>query len=630
VTLVQHTPPRRILVIDDNESIHDDFRKILTTARNVDGFEAARTALFGEAFVPVYARPHFQVDSALQGDDGVRQTVAARAAGIPFQVAFVDMRMPPGWSGLQTIETLWAVDDRIQTVICTAYSDELLSDLAQRLGNSHRLLVLKKPFDPVELQQLAAALCEKWSAETTARERMKELDRLVAERTAQVAQAALHDALTGLPNRAQGLMRVEACVQHAQRRPGMHFAVLVVDLDRFVLVNTTIGHDAGDQVLLEVVSRLRACLRSADALCTSTVASRLDGGRFMILLEDLRETPDSARVAQRILDRLAEPYQAAGQEIFITSSIGIATNDRGYLRAEDMLRDADSARARVSAAGGGIYAMFDGAAQAAVKSRLAFESSLRAAIRDEIIEVHYQPVVRTADGGLLGFEALVRWNDPELGRVSPADLIAVAEDSSIIHSLGALVFRMACRQQRQWREMLGDAGGSIVSVNLSPKQLAHPNLLQRMIEIMQDTNVRPEWMSLEITESALMVDPDAAAATLARLRATGMSLQLDDFGTGYSSLSRLHCLPLDVLKVDRSFVQDICTRREHVQILEAVNSIARAFDMKVTVEGVETAEQLAIVRRLDIDQAQGYLFGKPMPPQEATQLLRRHSAAGVR
>jgi predicted signal transduction protein with EAL and GGDEF domain len=381
-------------------------------------------------------------------------------------------------------------------------------------------------------------------------------------------------------------------------------------------------------MLLEAVARLRDCLRSAEKLGTSAIASRLDGVRFMVLLEDLRETSDSARIAQRILDRLSEPFSADGQEVFIDNSIGVATSDHGYERAEDMLRDADSARGRAVAAGGGIYAMFDGAAQAAVKRRLGMESALRTAIRDERIEVHYQPVVRIPDGGLLGFEALVRWNDPEMGRVSPADLIAVAEDTPIIHSLGALVFRMACLQQREWHDALGATSG-VVSVNLSPKQLAHPGLLQNLTGIMRDTRVRPEWMSLEITESALMADPDAAAVTLARLRDTGMTLQLDDFGTGYSSLSRLHRLPLDGLKVDRSFVQDICTRREHVQVLEAITSIARAFRMNVTVEGIETPEQLDIVRRLNIDRAQGYLFGKPMPPEDATRLLRRRVTAGV-
>jgi len=628
VSTTQRPLSRRILIIDGDESIHREFRQILTASGRREQAAAPDAVASNSTFVPADARPHFELESAFQGDDGVRQAVAARATGRPFQVAFVDMQKPPGWSGLQTIETLWAVDSRIQTVVCAADSDEPLNDLADRLGNSHRLLVLKKPFDPLEVRQLAAALCEKWTAELAASARMEELDRLVAERTAQIEQAALHDMLTGLANRTQGLVRVEACIQRAQRRTGMHFAVLVIDLDRFEMVNTTIGHTAGDRVLLEVVSRLRTCLRSADALCASAVASRIDGARFMILLEDLRETSDSARVAQRILDRLAEPFRSGGQEFFISSSIGIATSDHQYLRADDMLRDADSARAQATAAGGGIYAMSDGAAQAAVKSRLAVESALRAAVRDEIIEVHYQPVVRTADGGLLGFEALVRWTDRKLGRVSPVDIIAVAEDSSIIHSLGALVFRMACRQQRQWREAVGSAAG-VVSVNLSPKQLAHPGLLQRLMEIMRETNVRPEWMSLEITESALMADPDAAAVTLAQLRDTGVSLQLDDFGTGYSSLSRLHRLPLDVLKVDRSFVQDICTRHEHVQVLEAVTSIARAFNMQVTVEGVETPEQLAIVRRLDIDRAQGYLFGKPMPPQEALQLVRRSSTAGV-
>lgn len=547
---------------------------------------------------------------------------AALAANAPYMVAFCDMRMPPGWDGPTTIKRLWKADPALQVVICTAYADGSLDEIAGELGNCDRLLILKKPCDSPEILQMATTLCEKWIAERAARMKMDELERLVQERTAEIEHAMLHDKLTGLPNRTLLHMRLETCIQRRLRKSDQKFAILFLDFDRFKLVNDSLGHEVGDLLLIEVAGRLRDALRATDIVAQSGTASRLGGDEFIVLLEDLKEEHDAARVANRLLEVLGEPYVLDGQQLHLTASIGIATSDRGYECAGDMIRDADTAMYRAKAAGRARYVMFDRVMHEEVKSRLSLETELRRAVHGDEITVHYQPIIRVCDESLSGFEALVRWTHPQRGAIGAPELIAVAEDTGLILPLSLNVLNQACRQLRAWCDAYPDARELMMSVNLSRKQLIDPELVKKIEQTLARWGIDPRRMVLEITETAIIEDREAALRVFDALKSMGVWLHLDDFGTGYSSLSCLYQLPISGLKIDRQFIHSICALDEHRVVLQSLVNIARAFKLQLVAEGVETTEQFELLQSLGVDFVQGYLMGRPTPHATAEALLR--------
>jgi diguanylate cyclase (GGDEF)-like protein/PAS domain S-box-containing protein len=438
---------------------------------------------------------------------------------------------------------------------------------------------------------------------------------------------SVHDALTGLPNRALFYDRVDRCVARAQRRPDYKFAVLFLDLDRFKVINDSLGHAAGDHMLTTISDRLRRCLRGNDSISRkeSTVA-RMGGDEFTILLDDLADDGDVIRVAERIQSAMRLPMEFEGHEISTTASIGIVTVCDEHKTAKDLLRDADVAMYRAKTAGKARYVVFNTTMHQAAMGRLRLENDLRHAIeRDELV-LHYQPIVTIADQELAGFEALVRWQqDGKL--VSPMDFIPVAEDTGLIVPIGAWVLKEACRQLREW-DALHPGTALTMSVNLSRRQLTDPALPGQVSKILADTGVAPARLKLEITESAVMEDPAAAKVVLDQIRALGISLHMDDFGTGHSSLSCLHQFPIDGLKIDRCFVRNIAGEKDHVTVLTAIVALARGLGVKVVAEGIERAEELAIVQSLGCDYGQGYYFAKPMASDKAGEFIaQRYRAA---
>jgi len=634
-------------VIDDNESIQADFRKVLLPDERVSALAAAKAALFGSTpRTPVSGRDgapaaeasrtaavprRFEVDCCSDGQRGVQQAKEACESGAPYLVAFVDMRMPGGWDGLTTIRHLWRADPRIEVVICTAYSDHSHEQIMEDLGPSDRLLLLKKPFDNIEVVQLAVTLSEKWLAARAAGLKREELEHLVQERTTEIEHAMLHDRLTGLPNRTLMQARLENCIQRRQRHPNERFAILFLDFDQFKLINDSFGHEVGDVLLIEMANRLRDALRGSDAVCRGGLASRMGGDEFVVLIEDLREERDAARVVERLLAALAGPYTVEGQALCISASVGIATSDRNYERAADMIRDADTAMYRAKAAGRNRYVMFDRQMHREVMTRLCLEAALRRDVQDRPLALHYQPVVRVADGRISGFEALLRWTHPEHGLVPATEVINIAEDTGLIHPLSLNVLRAACEQLRAWQDRPTDPSGQgvtqrslqplMVSVNLSRRLFIDPELVENIRKVIQDAGIPPNTLILEITESAAMDNRARAAAMLEELKDLGIWLHLDDFGTGYSSLSCLFELPLSGLKIDRAFTERVAQRSEYAVVLEAIVRIARAFHLQVVAEGIETTEEFQLVRDLGIDFAQGYLLGRPLPAEEAFAFL---------
>ena len=443
------------------------------------------------------------------------------------------------------------------------------------------------------------------------------VDRNLVE--AEVRHRALHDPLTGLPNRALALDRLEGALAR-RRRDGRAVAVLLADLDQFKLVNDSLGHAAGDDLLIALAPRLHDAVRPSD-----TVA-RLGGDEFLVVCEQLDGAHEAIRVAERVAQAINQPIVLSAGEHFITASIGIAVAESADALPEDLLRDADAAMYRAKERGRGRYELFDDVLRKRVLLRLRTENELRRALEHGELRVVYQPVVELATGSLTAVEALVRWQHPQRGLLDPVDFIPVAEDSGLIGALGDWVLTTACRDGATWQDRFPRAEPLLVCVNASARQLANAAFPARVADAMSRYGLAPGSLALEITESVLMEEAHAPVTVLASLREYGLRLMLDDFGTGYSSLAYLKRFPLDVLKIDRSFIAGLGRDEEDSAIVAAIIQMARTLGLTVVAEGVERPEQLERLRELDCDRVQGRLIAEPMPAADVERLMASATA----
>ncbi|WOD37059.1 putative bifunctional diguanylate cyclase/phosphodiesterase [Nodosilinea sp. E11] len=439
---------------------------------------------------------------------------------------------------------------------------------------------------------------------------------------AQLEHNALHDALTHLPNRALFLDRLQQAIDRSRRSPEFGFAIMLLDLDRFKSINDTLGHLLGDQLLVAIAPRLQTHLRSID-----TVA-RLGGDEFAVLLEDITDVAVACRTAERIVDDLAPPFMVGNHELLITASIGIVMSSIPYEQTTDLLRDADIAMYRAKARGGSDYELFDLAMHRQARQLMQREHALRHAIAHNELQVHYQPIVSLATYEVTSLEALVRWQKPNGELIYPDQFIALAEEMGIITSIDQWVLREACQQLQAWQQMgkgawvlanehltrqidSTDPPPSIsINVNLSSHHFAQKNLLDTFVSILQDTGMGGHQLKLEVTESIFIKNAKEAAAILKQLKQLNVQICLDDFGTGYSSFSYLHQFPIDIVKIDRSFIQDIDTDAEKLEIVRAMVGLCHTLDMAVTAEGIATPQQRDILQDLGCEFGQGYLFAR--------------------
>ena len=441
------------------------------------------------------------------------------------------------------------------------------------------------------------------------------ISRVLEETKEHFRHAAFHDSLTGLPNRAMFTELLKAEIENSKRRGDGHmFAVLFLDLDRFKNINDSLGHTHGDLLLVAFAERLERTLRPVDTL------ARFGGDEFAILLSGMSDATDAVRVAQRISEELSQPFVLDKNSAFATSSIGIALSSSGYDRPEDILRDADTAMYRAKENGKARYEVFDHGMHARAVSRLQLESDLRQAVEQKEFCIHYQPIVSLQTGRLAGFEALVRWNHPRRGLVSPANFIPVAEETGLIVPIGEWVLQEACRHIRECQETHPAHRALSLSVNLSARQVAQPDLLDRIKDALETSKLNPHCLKLEITESVVMENAEAAALMFKQLRSLGVQLSIDDFGTGYSSLSYLHRFPLNYLKIDRSFVSRLTTDNDNA-IVRTISTLARNLGMEVIAEGIETEEQYQQLKILGCEYGQGFLFSHPVDNQGVLHLL---------
>jgi diguanylate cyclase (GGDEF)-like protein/PAS domain S-box-containing protein len=443
-----------------------------------------------------------------------------------------------------------------------------------------------------------------------------------------ITEGKVADALTGLPNRILFMDRLSRAIYRKKRRPDTLFAVLFLDLDRFKDINDSLGHLVGDELLIAVAKRLEASTRATDSVGRfmpppHTVA-RFGGDEFTILLDNIKHLPDATLVAERLQFALAQPFYIEGHEIYTSVSIGIVADSTGYERAEDLLRDADTAMYQAKSLGRSRYQVFDAAMRENVVQRLQLETDLQKAAEREEYRAYYQPIVSLTTGRVCGFEVLVRWQHACRGLISPGDFIGVAEETGLIVPMGRFVLQESCRQLREWQDRYPHNPPLMVSVNLSGKEFMEAELVDQVAQSLKDTGIDPASLKLEITESRIMEKPEAAAARLLQLRALGICLAIDDFGTGYSSLSYLHSFPVTTLKVDRAFVGRIGVGGENLEIVRTIVTLAHNLGLDVIAEGVETPEQLAYLKSLGCEYGQGYLFAKPLDAVEAEILLAQN------
>jgi diguanylate cyclase (GGDEF)-like protein len=478
--------------------------------------------------------------------------------------------------------------------------------VAPRIWQSWEIDLLKQLSGQVAIAVQQSELYQQSQNELSERKRAE----------AQLLRQAFHDALTGLPNRALFLDQLKQAIRSSKQQSESTFALLFLDFDRFKVVNDSLGHEIGDQFLKQQAHILKNCIRPSD-----TVA-RLGGDEFIILLNGVQALSQATAVAERIQQAFKVPCQLGGCRISTSVSIGIVLSSPEYEQPEDLIRDADAA-------------MYQAKAQGKALRQLHLEADLRRAVEQQEFLLHYQPIVSLSTGRLTGFEALVRWQHPQKGLISPAEFIPIAEETGLIVSIGHWVLWEACTQLKQWQEQLklpqdieamaGSASPLTVSVNLSAKQFAQPNLVEQIHRVLSETGLDASSLRLEITESVIMENIDLVAEKLLPLRSLGIEFYIDDFGTGYSSLSYLQRLPVDALKIDRSFISRLGTSEENLEIVRTIVSLAQNLKMNVIAEGIETAEQLAELQALNCGggQGQGYFFSKPLDTQAATALITR-------
>jgi diguanylate cyclase (GGDEF)-like protein/PAS domain S-box-containing protein len=454
-----------------------------------------------------------------------------------------------------------------------------------------------------------------------------------------LAHNSFHDGLTNLANRALLLDRLGRALATSKRHAEFKFAVLFIDIDGFKVFNDSLGHTAGDALLIQIARRLSACLRRVDTISRQRLGegdepvledntlARPGGDEFAVLAEELRDPSDAIRVAERIQQKLALPFDVDGHEIVITASIGIAFSNPSA-EAEDVLRDAEIAMYRAKHTGKARCEVFDNAMHAGALKRLQLETDMRRGVSLGEFHVYYQPIVSMQNGQIVGFEALTRWHSPK-GLVMPNDFIPVANETGIILAINRQLLIEACRQLRSWQQLFPSDPPLSLSVNISPKQFAQADLASQIGQLLQESGMDPRCVDLEITETIAMADAERSAGVLAQLKALGVGLDIDDFGTGYSSLSRLQRFPVDALKIDRAFVSHMDSDKETYEIVRIIVMLAHNLGLRVVAEGVETQAQLDLLRQVGCERAQGYLFSKPVDHQTILKLLEANRSDSV-
>jgi diguanylate cyclase (GGDEF)-like protein len=591
---------RAIVCVDDERtvllSLRDQLSRILDNAYDIELAESAKEAI--------------DLFTELAQDS------------IEVALVLCDQTMP-NMDGVALLSQLHIQYPKTLKILLTGLAS--LDAIVQAVNHANLYRYMTKPWDETDLGLTVKEALRRYEQEqqladqNQALQRINlELQREIVERSRmeeQLAHDALHDTLTGLPNRAFLMKRLDGVIQMAQADSSYQFAVLFIDLDRFKIVNDSLGHTVGDEFLVTITHRLHHCLRSHD------MVARLGGDEFTVLIEKIGAPAEATQVAERILDTLCKPFSLKGYTLFPSASIGIVIGSHSYQSATDLLRDADLAMYKAKSTGRACYALFTTDLHTRIYKVLQIESDLRRALEQQEFILHYQPIVSLSMGKLIGFEALIRWQHPQDGFIPPYEFIEISEETGFIIPLGEWVLREACRQLHTWHQAFPQQADLIVSVNLSSKQLREPRLIEQIDCILAETGLAGRFLKLELTESMLVDDVQTVIQTLINIRAREIQLSIDDFGTGYSSLSYLPRFPINTIKIDRSFVSRMTSDTENLEIVRAIAMLAQSIDIEVIAEGVETLEQLLQLKTIGCEFGQGYWFSKPLDSLSIQQTI---------
>lgn len=727
----------RIIVIDDNPSIHYDFIKILKTESSSE-LDLLSSELFGNNKEKTEL-PQFEIDVASQGQEGVERIKEAIAQKRPYALAFVDIRMPPGWDGIETIKHIWELDQDIQIVICTAYSDYSWEETVAHLGKKDNLLILKKPFDNTSVRQLACALTTKWKLAEDSKNYTDNLQKQIQDRTLSLEKSlalvkstfesssdgilvinnegviidynsklinmlqipaeilyskqekdfinflksqitkpeefehnlkqihthpemiridvikfkngrvfdcysqphklndkiigyildfrditkralleqelqyqATHDPLTGLENRVQLIEKIKQAIK-TTNLSNTPFAILFIDFDRFKLVNDSLSHETGDELLIIAADRLKKAIRTEDSL------ARIGGDEFVIVMMNVNNNQDIECKVKQIIEIFQNPFILGDRKITLTASVGISIYPKDGETVTTLLRNADTAMYRAKSLKGNIFQFYDAKMSKESIDRLDQEMELRQAIQNEEFFLCYQPQVDIASEKLVAVEALIRWNHQKKGIILPIDFIPVAEETGLITEIGKWVLYAACKQNKIWQD---EGFAPIrVAVNITAQQFKQDNLVETVKKVLKETKLNPKYLELELTENVILSNREVIRI-VSELKEVGVIIAIDDFGTGYSSLSYLHKIPLDRLKIDSSFIQHIHSANDDEVIIRAVIAMAKNLNLEVLAEGVETSTQLNFLKKYQCNDVQGFYFSKPLTSTEVENYLK--------
>lgn len=734
----------KILIIDDNPAIHSDFIKILSTKNSAEHLEdtaldSFEKKMFGLKEKSESSLPKFRIVTATQGQDGVAKIAEALKDNDPYALAFVDIRMPPGWDGIETTKKIWQLDPNIQIVICTAYSDYTWEETIHQLGQRENLLILKKPFDSIAVRQLSCALTKKWQLLQESRDYTKLLETQVKERTQSLQESlsvtrgtleasadgilvmnnandlidynknlmrmfhipntmmakndanallhhiagqmenpddflkitqhlaskkndtatntlkynknqvveiytqpykiadkitgriwcfrditkralleeqlqyqATHDALTQLPNRILLAERLTQTISCARRNKTM-FCFLFFDLDRFKLINDSFSHIAGDKLLHEAAKRLQKVMRKEDIL------ARLGGDEFVAILESLANDTQAGKIANKLLQVFNKPFIVNGQEILVTPSIGIAVFPQDGQTFEELLRSADIAMYNAKEQGGNQFQYYSASLGEKSAARLQLETDMHRAIENKEFFLCYQPQLDLATQKLVSAEALIRWRHPEKGILLPINFIPLAEETGLILPIGEWVLREACKQNKRWQEL--GFPKIRVAVNIATKQLKQLNLAHIIKTILLETGLEPQYLELEITANVILTGGQTNNI-FAQLKKLGVHFALDDFGSGYTLLNHLKIFPIDRIKIDQSYINNINVNQADEVIIQAIITLAKNLKLDVIAEGVESKEQLEFLQSHQCNEIQGHYFCEPLAAPDFEQFLQ--------
>ncbi|MCH8248674.1 MAG: EAL domain-containing protein [Proteobacteria bacterium] len=615
---IQHTYSNRVLVVDDDQLIIDEYVRCLgedfESDRSTTTLSDLEKVLFGEE-TDEQGGAKFEVHSRNQGEAAVEAVADAIKAGSPYSIVFLDIRMPPGMDGIEAAKKIRLLDRNVNIVIVTGSVSPEPENLGKVIPPADKVFFFKKPFHSVECRQLAAALCGKWHSDRALRNANEELEKRVEERTAALQKIAYFDLVTKLPNQLLLIEELKALIEKAEDTIG-DTVVILFDIDRFSFINETMGYDAGTELLCSIGKRLTRTFCD-DSGRQNAVVGRFGADEFAILVPRIESESEIRDVTEIIRETVEAPFLINGRELFLTASIGVAWHPVHGRDAKSVFRCAEAAlhRSMRTLKGPITYYHSEMRYRARYKFDLAVE--FRKAIESGHICAHYQPQQCTVTGDLAGVEALARWTRPDGSMVPPSDFVPLSEEIGISDLLFESIMRSVCTDVASWREQR--EWKIPVSVNLSAHQLRNRDLVGLIAGILQSKGVDQKLINLELTETVLLEDLTIAQPLLEELAAFGVGIHIDDFGTGYSSLSYLAKLPVQTLKIDQAFIAALSESSANNRVVEAIVALGKAMKLDVIAEGVETDQQYAIVRQLGCNLAQGYFIARPMP---ADQLLK--------